>query len=315
MATHGNCAVEPYSGRKLMGVSGPIFDRVDAVLAGNADYAAFRAGGLGREDFVGLLESARANLVAQGVPDEDVDYAKRYPARIDGFVADAIALLRCRGVLGQGRASESVSAQAKLKQYDHAGRSTYIYPEEAALLTALVSVQRPKRVVFLGSYYGYWAAAAAPVLEGWDGKAVLVDPDPACSAIAAANFHDERMRGAVRIETSTGETFLGGAPEPFDMVVIDAELPRDHPDPGLRGKGVYASLLSAALPCLAPDAVLVCHNILLQGAAVAPVFEQILARNRTELGPFKALAQKHFPNWTEIASTEGVGVGRRAYPS
>lgn len=295
--------------------SGPLFERLDTLLRQAPAYAAFREGRLSARGFAEFLDSRRGELVAGGVPDEDVDYAKRYPADRHAFVRAAMARLCARGVTATAdydRAAWDI-AERKLRSFDHGGCTTYIYPEEAELLFAIASVWRPRRALFLGSYYGYWAAAALPALAGAGGTAVLVDPDESCCALARLNLAAEVKAGLVGIACTTGEQFLAAPqPDPFDMVVIDAELPRDHPDPALRGKGVYAALLAAALPHLADRAVLVCHNILMKDWTRAPVFERILSRNGDELAAFEAIARRHFGNWTEIDSTEGVGVGSRA---
>jgi GNAT superfamily N-acetyltransferase len=94
--------------------------------------------------------------------------------------------------------------------------------------------------------------------------------------------------------------------------VIDAELPRTHPDPELRGKGLYRALLDAALPRFAPTAHVVAHNILLADATGDAVLAEAAARNAGELGPFRALAARELDGFAELASTEGVGVGVRA---
>lgn len=295
--------------------SGPLFDRLDTLLRDAPGYADFRAGRLSARAFADFLDSRRGALVSGGVPDEDVDYAKRYPADRHAFVRAAMAYLCRRGILpaADHDAAAWGVAERRLRSLDHGGRTTYIYPEEAELLFAIASVWRPRRALFLGSYYGYWAAAALPALAAAGGGAVLVDPDESCCALARRNLAAEVAAGVLEIACTTGEQFLAAPrPEPFDMLVIDAELPRDHPVAALRGKGVYAALLAAALPHLADRAVLVCHNILLTDWTGAPAFERILSRNGHELAAFEALARRHFGNWTEIHSTEGVGVGSRA---
>lgn len=295
-------------------LSGPIFERVDTLLAATPAYRDWRGGRLGAEGYRHLLDAERARLVAGGVPDEDVDYAKRYPAERSRFVADALARLDARGVIA-GRDYDRAAwrrTEEALRRFDHGGRKTYIYPEEAELLFAIASVKRPRRSIFLGSYYGYWAAAALPPVAAAGGSLLLVDPDPGCCALAARNFADAIAGGTVAVACATGEAALAANDAPFDLVVIDAELPRDHPVTALRGKGVYAPLLEAVLPHLAPGALLVCHNILLSDWTEAPVFDAIVDRNRAELTAFEALARRHFPDWTEIASTEGIGVGSLA---
>lgn len=298
-------------------VDGPIFDRVDKVLRGTEPYRLFRLGRLAPADYFAFLEERRAALIAGGVPDEDVDYAKRYPADHDVFLTDALDALRRRGVIGPALHDPELvlEARRRARRFDHAGRTTYIYPEEIDLLAALADIGAAREILFLGAYYGYWAAAVVPALARAGGRATLVDPDPDCCALARANLAEEVDAGLIDIVCTTGEAWLAGPGPRYDMVVIDAELPRDHPDPALRGKGVYRPLLEAALPRLVPDALVVCHNMLIEDATGAPVFDGIVARNRRELAPFLALARPGLAGWTEIASTEGIGVGRRRAPA
>ncbi len=42
--------------------------------------------------------------------------------------------------------------------------------------------------MFLGSYYGYWAAWAVPAVAARGGRVTLVDPDPTACAVARRNF-------------------------------------------------------------------------------------------------------------------------------
>lgn len=292
-------------------VAGPIFDRVDAVLRDSHDYTRFRARNMTRDEYANFLDVRRASLIAKGVPDEDVDYAKRYPADRDDFVRAALARLSANGIIDRDATDPELmdEARRRARRYNHGGRSTYIYPEESDLLAAMTDIRRPGHILFLGSYYGYWAAATLPALALGEGTATLVDPDPDCCRLAESNLKEEVARGRVKIACTTGEALLAGSDQRYDMVVIDAEVPRDHPDPALRGKGVYASLLAAAMPRLADRALVICHNILLKDNTGTPVFADILARNRHELGPFLNLARTRLSGWTEIESTEGVGVG------
>lgn len=293
--------------------SGPIFDRVEAVIGDSISYHHFCAGVLTPRDFAEFLDDNRAALVAAGVPDEDVDYAKRYPPNRDNFLREALTTLFESGVIAGDDfdAQQLRKARKRLGQWDHRDRTTYIYPEEAEILAVLANLRRPRHVAFLGAYYGYWAGAVLPALAASDGKAVLIDPDPDCCAHAVDNLSAEMDQGLVDVICATGEAYLAHPGPNFDMVVIDAEVSRDHPDPGLRGKGVYASLFAAALPRLTKDALVVCHNILLNDHTGSPVLAKALERNHHELAEFEALVRANLSNWVRIPSTEGVGVGRR----
>lgn len=291
---------------------GPLFDLVESVLARYPEYALHRAGRLGDEAWYAFVDRAAGELVAAGVPAGEVRFAKRFPAARERFVRAALARLARAGVLRSDACDERAAdaAAASAASYDHGGLGTYIYPEEGRLLFALADLTRPAHAAFLGSYYGYWAAWAVPALAARGGRVTLVDPDPHACAVARRNF--ARYGDAVRVVTATGQDALAANAEPLDLVVIDAELPRTHPDPALRGKGVYRALLAAALPHLAPGAHVVAHNVLLADASGDAGLAEVAARNAGELGPFLALAARELDGFVDLPSTEGVGVGVRA---
>lgn len=294
--------------------SGPIFERVDEVLRDAPGYRDFRAGRASRAEFADFLESRRSAIVAHGVPPNDVHFAKRFPASADDAVRQAFASLAPLGLAWpEGFEARAAQAQDLIGgRFDHQGLHTYIYPEEARLLLAIALAARPRRTLFLGSYYGYWAAWALAALAPQGGSAVLLDPDPHVIEVARANLARLYPGAAVQAVCATGEDYLAGqptGPHGYDLVVLDAELPRDHPDPARRGKGVYAHLLRAALPHLAPRALLVCHNILFQDHSGCSFFDEVIARNQEELGPFMAEVATRHAHFIELPTTEGVGVG------
>lgn len=295
------------------GFSGTLFDRVHRVLAGQPEYDAFRAGRRSRAEFSDFLERMRGELVGHGIPANDVHFAKRFPQSIEACVRSAFDRLQPLGLeLPAGFGEVHSAAALRIAHgYDHQDLSTYIYPEEGALLLALALAFRPRSAVFLGSYYGYWAAWAFAALEKTGGRAILLDPDPHVAVVSKASL--ERLYPGVLFDVvcSTGEDFLRDTDMEFDFVVLDAELPRDHPDPTRRGKGVYSHLLQAVLPRAPKRSLLVCHNILLRDHSGCHFFDDVIARNRQELGPFLDLVAQEYAHFVELPTTEGVGVGLR----
>jgi predicted O-methyltransferase YrrM len=282
---------------------GPIYDLIESVMC-RAPPAESRAA---------QVDAAARALVAAGLPLNDVPFVKRMPADRRAIVRDIYADLIARGVVRDERVDDSMldAIERGAAAYDHGGRRTFIYPEEGRLLAALVDGLRPLRAVFLGSYYGYWARFAWEGLRAAGGQAVLVDPDPEVCAIARRNVAAAGLEATVEVVVATGQDYLAaGSPGPIELLVIDAEVQRDHPVPGIRGKGIYAVLLAAAVPHLGDDAILACHNILFADATGDPAFEAIIERNRTELAAFMDLAQREF-DFVEYPTTEGVGIGRR----
>ncbi|AJY40229.1 class I SAM-dependent methyltransferase [Burkholderia humptydooensis] len=295
--------------------SGPLFDLVDDVLRDAPEYRGFRAGAQSRAEFAAFLERVRTQLVGRGVPSNDVHFAKRFPASIDAAVEHAFAGLAPTGLAWPAE-FPAVCAQVAAsigRGFDHQGLGTYIYPEEGRLLLAVALAFRPRNAVFLGSYYGYWAAWALPAIVACGGGAVLVDPDPRVADVARRSLARLYPDADARVEVvcDTGEHYLARGGGPFDLVVLDAELPRDHRDPTRRGKGIYAHLLRAVLPRLAPRSLLVCHNILFRDHSGCAFFDDVIARNRDELAPFVELVAREYDCFVECPTTEGVGVGMR----
>ena len=295
---------------------GPVFEAIDHVLQQDSDYPLFRQCRLTPLQFHALVDRRAKALIEAGLPGNDLPFVKRMPPNVFVFAIQAMQKLAERGLVPRidwDEASFRRTATAAAT-FQHDGLMTYIYPEEGLILWALARACPPRRALFLGSYYGYWASWILPVLASAGGRATLVDPDPRSCDVARRNIEALGLGAHVDIILERGEPFLARRGGEFDFVVLDAENPRDHPDPRQRGKRVYQSLLEAALPCLGRRSLLVCHNILFQDETGDPAFDAIIARNEDELGHFRALAREHF-EFVEIASTEGVGVGRLRDPS
>lgn len=292
--------------------TGPYFDTIDRVLARDPAYRAFRAGELDQAGLNALVDSMAEHLVAEGLPRSDLPFVKRFPADETAIVKQMLAVLAARGLIPSHHVPSRLHEELAhhLASYRHGPYRTYIYPEEGLLLAALVTICQPARVIFLGSYYGYWAQSVLPFMARYGGHAVLVDPDPRACAIARDNAEAFGLSQHLTVLTEPGELALVRLDERFDWAVIDAETPRDYPDPDRRGKAIYRPLLQACLPYLEPQAMLICHNILFTDRTGDPAFGQIIARNHAELDPFMALVAEHF-DFIELTTTEGVGIGRR----
>jgi predicted O-methyltransferase YrrM len=294
---------------------GPVFDVAYSVLKDHPEYERFCSGEISRGEFADFLDSIATILVDAGLPAEDVHFAKRYPASAAEFVDERLAALHQAGVLPSAGYDHGWYDQLAAEihaNHDHGPFRTYIYPEEARLLFAFADIVRPKSVMFLGSYYGYWAHATLAAVVKTGSRAVLIDPDPRAQEVARRNVERMGLQGAVEFATTTGEEYLSNPRQLYDFVVLDAEGPRTHPDPEQRGKAIYGRLLRHALPHMAPGSFLVCHNILFKDIVGCGYFDRIIARNQDELGPFMNLVRREFRQFVECTSTEGVGIGRRS---
>ncbi len=293
--------------------SGPVFAIAQSVLATRPEYRSFLDGGP-RGAFNFFLNSIAPDLIAAGLPPDDVQFAKRYPRSQTAFVREALRRLTGIGILPQPDYDETgyerLAAQIR-DAYDHGPFRTYIYPEEARLLFAIADILRPRSAIFLGSYYGYWARAPLSVIARHGGRAVLVDPDPKAQDVARHNLQSAGLTDAVEFAVTTGQDYLQETADRYDLVVLDAETPRDFPDPQQRGKAVYGPLLQNALARMTADATLVCHNYLFEDVAGCRFFDRIIERNRGEMAAFLDIAAREFAGLEECTSTEGIGVGKR----
>ncbi|HTU46272.1 MAG TPA: class I SAM-dependent methyltransferase [Bryobacteraceae bacterium] len=299
--------------RAQLARTGPIYDIAHPLLESRGEYQSFVQGGA-RDEFSAFLDVIAPELIAVGLPPEDVHFAKRYPPSAKLFVRAALQTLVSRGLLPHANYDEEgydAVATEMERYYEHGPFRTYIYPEEARLLFAIVDIVRPKSVVFLGSYYGYWAHAALSAVARHGGRAVLIDPDPKAQEVAFRNLEQAGLLEIVNVAVTTGQEYLKQTTEIFDLVVLDAETPRDYPDPEQRGKAIYAPLLRQALPRMTPDALLVCHNILFTNLTDCAFLDGVIARNHHELGAFLELVRREFTGLVECTSTEGIGVARR----
>ncbi|MGZ4597966.1 MAG: O-methyltransferase [Actinomycetes bacterium] len=123
---------------------------------------------------------------------------------------------------------------------------------EGRLLAALVAMQRPQRVLELGTFTGYSALSMAESLPP-GGRIITCDISE--EHVALARRHIEASPYADRIEIRVGPALesIAGLDGPFDFVFIDAD------------KVNYLAYYEAVLPKLAPDGVIAVDNVLWSG--------------------------------------------------
>jgi len=293
-------------------LTGTVFAAADAMLRRSSGYRSFQAGQAAAADYYLVVDALAEELVSAGVPPTDIPFLKRMPRNPVAFVGRILADLQHRDLIESAVYDAALAQRTAemMTRFRHGPYKTYIYPEEGLLLAALADICAPRNALFLGSYYGYWAHWAIPAIVAAGGQVTLVDPNESCCEVARRNLHQEGFAAAVKVVVARGERFLCEAGGTFDFIVLDAENPRDHPEPEQRGKRVYGSLTRACLPHMAPGALFVCHNILFTDRTGDPAFSGIIGRNRDELGPFARLVARAFGPFVEFRTTEGVGIGR-----
>jgi predicted O-methyltransferase YrrM len=130
---------------------------------------------------------------------------------------------------------------------------THLQPQEATLLYALVQATKPRHLFEVGSYQGGSARIIAEALIDAGQPTTpttffMIDPEPRISPIHAAFLADK----ATIIAAGSPDAYqtLPRVAEGFTFAFIDG----DHAE-----SAVHADLV-AALPLLAPGAIVLCHD-------------------------------------------------------
>ncbi|KAK4196663.1 S-adenosyl-L-methionine-dependent methyltransferase [Triangularia verruculosa] len=298
--------------------TGTAFSKIDAALASCPLYSEFRRGLLDVATYQRWVENEGLASVP-ALNQDQINLSARFPHNKHDFVRRALAQCRGADILPDDSydADASESALKRIdERFDHGRYLTYIFPEESALLYAVVSIVQPRRIAFLGSYYGYWAAAAAaaPSKQGID--LTLVDIDPDSMEMARHNLEKQGLSDnkATAFLVDDAEA-LAAAPAPelrdIDILVLDAEGPKsDDVPPDYRDKAIYYPHLRASLAELHPGALVVAHNVILSNFTTSAYFEEKQQYYRQQYTKFLALLRENFV-YTVIDSTEGVLIARK----
>jgi predicted O-methyltransferase YrrM len=290
-------------------MGGTVYAKVDSALGAYASYTAFRQGNISVAAYQKWIE-VEGSATETSLNQDQINLSARFPHDKHEFVRRAMAQCRAVDVIVDDRYEAEFAEQALAEvdaKYDHGNYTTYIFPEENALLYAIVRNVRPRRAACMGSYYGYWAMAAKAAHPDLD--LTLLDVDPAVMQLARKNFE------ILKLERNTA--FLLGSAEQFDcgvgsvdLLILDAEGPKSKEVPeDYRDKAIYYPLLRAACAILAPGALVIAHNVILSNFTNGAYFEEKQLDYRKQYMKFLTLLREHFI-YTVIDSTEGILVAR-----
>ncbi|MGD1038575.1 MAG: O-methyltransferase [Roseiarcus sp.] len=134
-----------------------------------------------------------------------------------------------------------------------------VSPPQGKLLYLLARMARTRKALEIGTLGGYstiWLARALPL----DGFVVTLEAVPKHAEVARDNIRRAGLSGQVRLRVGPALESLPRIAEegigPFDLVFIDADKPC-NPD-----------YLAWALRLVRPGAVIVCDNVVREGAVV-----------------------------------------------
>ncbi|MCX7012182.1 MAG: class I SAM-dependent methyltransferase [Candidatus Sumerlaeota bacterium] len=291
--------------------SGPMSDTILAALAEYEPYRELRAGKIAREEFLNRLEASPGGLEQRLGNARHIWFlASRYPADFDRQSDEIFAQLRADGIVaGQPSVAEFEAFRRRLLAiWDHGENRTFIHPDEARVLYFLSMAKKPKRMVAIGCYYGYWAIWAMPGVAAGDGRATLIDPNPAVTALAEKNFKAMGFGERTEVVTAKAETLFAGMDADIDMVLLDANGGRDNPDPNYHGKGIYAFMMEGIYDKMVDGALLVVHNDYRPNIGSNRLAQKFLDNLASKLDRFHAFVDSRFRKGRVTPTPDGLGV-------
>lgn len=278
---------------------GPVSDHVQAVLSKFPVYRDYCAGRISRAQYLaGLDEQADEIRSRLGDSDHLVRLASLYPPDFDTAADEIFEALLADGFVSERPPTQAFDAYRErvLAAYDHGARHTYIHPDDARLLYFLSTAVKPRRMVVVGSYYGYWAVWAMPAVQAAGGEAVLIDPDAEVCALAEQNFRTLGFADSAVVRAQTAEAVFPNIPPGVDMALLDAAGSGEHPDPAYHGKGIYGFLVEDIFDRMNDGALLVVHN------------DEVAGASRRPLERFHAFCRDNFRAQHVAETPEGFGI-------
>lgn len=148
--------------------------------------------------------------------------------------------------------SPETGLMAEMETSAKAHEVPIIKKETAAFLKVLVKMQRPRRVLEVGTAIGYSGILLARELPE-DGKLVTIENYEPRILEARGNFARSGLDGRITLLAGDAADILPRLKEPFDFIFMDA------------AKGQYMHFLPDVLRLLKSGGVLVSDNVLQDG--------------------------------------------------
>ena len=123
-------------------------------------------------------------------------------------------------------------------------------PEVGGFLHALVLAQRPRRIIEIGTSYGYSTVFLADAAAAVGARLVTMELDAAKQAHARAEITAAGLAGVVDFRLGDAVRMLGEEPGPIDLVLMDL------------WKDLYVPCLHALYDRLAPAGIIVADNMI-----------------------------------------------------
>ena len=139
----------------------------------------------------------------------------------------------------------------ELEKYAKENHVPIIEAEVANFLNVIVSLQKPKRILELGTAIGY--SSIIMNLAYRDAKIITLEKNKKMVEIAKKNIMDFEFSDSVDVVQCDAYEYLLDCDEKFDMIFIDA------------AKGQYLKYFEESMKLLNDKGIIVCDNVLFKG--------------------------------------------------
>lgn len=132
-------------------------------------------------------------------------------------------------------------------------RDEFLLPvgaEAASFLYSLIIARAPRRIIELGTSYGYSTLFLADAARAFGAEVLSVDVDAGKQAYAAAMLERAGLDGTVEFRCGDALEIVAADPGPFDFVFLDI------------WKDLYVPCFKAIYPKLSEEGVIVTDNMI-----------------------------------------------------
>lgn|SRR3990167_907539 len=288
------------------------YTKINNVLSQYEWYNDYRAMQVNREHYWNTLMQFKPELLKSGLSEDQIHLSSRFSLNAEETVRHILHDLLKQNMIDSidyPKDEFAVLTEVIAKNFCHGKYMTYIFPEEARLLYALTYIMKPKTMLFLGSYYGYWAIWAIMLLKKMGGKAYLIDIDDSVINLARENMEKFELESVVTLVNEDALEFIAREKIQHDFMVVDPEGPKKGPDPDLLDKAIYYPMVKAAHPYLSTKGIIICHNILLNNPIKEDgYFHDKIKYNKDQFIKFLPFMSENYASGVWYNTTEGVGI-------
>ena len=140
----------------------------------------------------------------------------------------------------------------EMSNYAEKNHVPIIERESEEFINFLISMQKPKKILELGTAIGYWSISFAKRNKCIE-KIDSVELKSEMAEIARKNISDLALDKIISVHESDAYDFLLDLDEKYDLIFIDA------------AKGQYEKYFEAALKNLKEKGLIICDNVLFKG--------------------------------------------------